>query len=210
MAPHDDLRRPEAIDLEAPVGETLTHGVGRRARRPRWWTTPVQVGVLALAVIGLLGDRSLRERELDALVVDVETASAAVALADERIAATQLFLRPVGASGASTSGLAADPDGVVARAATRGAQEVRARRDEVGDALVVPWHPGLREARTAVEVYLATQVERLAAARVSDRPTEDAALAEAVAALREAVPPGPRAQRLEAAIRELPGGRADP
>ena len=210
MAPRDDPRRPEAIDLDAPAGETLVQGAGRPARRPRWWTTPVQVGVVVLVVAALLGDRSLRERELDALVADVETASVAVALADQRIAATQQFVRPVGASGASTSGLAADADGVVARAAARGAEEVRARRDEVDDATVVPWHPDLREARAAVGAYLATQVERLAAARVSDRPTEDAALAEAVAQLREAVPPGPRAQRLEAAIRELPGGRADP
>jgi len=210
VAPDDPLHHPvvepdEAVDLDAPAGETMVQG--RPARR---WTTPVLVAVLVLVVAALLADRSLRESEVDSLVNDVEAASRTVALADQRITSMQLYLRPVAASGASTSGLAADLDGLVAQAAARGAQEVQGRQDALDEATVLPWHGDVREARVAVDTYLGTQVERLGAARVSDQPTEDAARDEAVAALRTAVPAGDQADRLEAALRGLPGGRASP
>ncbi len=209
MVAPDAPRGPDvvdvALDLDVPLGETLAQGRERPARR---WTTAILVGMLVLVVAGLLGDRSLREREVEALVADVESASETVAVADQRITAMQLYLRPVAASGASTSGLAADLDGLVAQAATRGAGEVQVRLDDLDDDTVVPWHADVRAARAAVEGYLGTQVERLGSARVSDQPTEDAALAEAITALRAAVPAGDQRERLEAAIRELPGGRA--
>lgn len=212
MAPDDALHHPvvepdDAVDLDAPAGETLVQG---RERPARWWATPVLVAVLVLVVAALLADRSLREHEVDALVDDVEAATRTIALADQRITSMQLYLRPVAASGASTSGLAADLDGLVAQAAARGAQEVQGRQDALDEATVVPWHGDVREARVAVHTYLSTQVERLGAARVSDQPTEDAALVDAVAALRAAVPAGEQAERLEATLSALPGGRASP
>jgi hypothetical protein len=180
----------EEVDLDAPAGETLVQGGGRPRRR---WTTPVLVAVAALAVALLLADRSQREREVGALVDDVVAASAAVDRADQRITAMQLYIRPVAASGASVSGLAADLDGLVADAAAQGAEEVGLRREQVDDATV-----------------LDTQVERLGDARVSDQPTEDRALAELTAALRAVAPSGEAGERLESALRALPGGRATP
>jgi len=195
----------DVVDLDAPAGETLSQGRERPGHR---WTSPALLAVAGLVVAAVLVDRSVREREVEALVDDVERVSATVGRADQRIAALQLYLRPVAASGASTSALAADLDGLVAEAAAQGAQEVQDRQDRLDDPVVLPWHHDVRDARTTVAAYVDTQVERLAAARVSDQPTEDAALGEAVAALRAVVPPGEQAQRLEAALQALPGGRA--
>ncbi len=185
-------------DLVVTGGETLEGGRDASPRRRTRWV----LGLAVVLVVGLvLADRAVRAREVDTLLADVEKVSAAVSLADQRVAAMQLYIRPVASSGATGPGLAADLDELVVEAAATGADELRGRGRDVGSRTVLPWHHDVRDAQGALARYADARADRLEGGA---EPGPDAALAPAVEALRAAVGPS---ERLDAAVATLPGGR---
>ena len=185
-------------DLVVTGGETLEGGRDVPPRRRTRWA----LGLAVVLVVGLvLADRTVREREVDTLLSDVENVSAAVSLADQRVTAMQLYIRPASSSSATSPELAADLDELVAEAAATGSEELRARGREVGSRTVLPWHHDVRDAQDALARYADARADRL---QGGAEPGPDLALAPAVEALRAAL--GPSA-RLDDAIATLPGGR---
>ena len=179
-------------------GETLEGGRDASPRRRTRWV----LGLVVVLVVGLvLADRAVREREVDTLLADVEDVSVSVSLADRRVAAMQLYLRPVASSGATGPGLAADLDELVREAAAKGADELRGRGRQVGSRPVLPWHHDVRDAQDALARYADARADRL---EVGPEPGPDAALAPALEALRAAVGPS---DRLDDAVATLPGAR---
>ena len=185
-------------DLVATGGETLEGGREASPRRRTRWV----LGLVVVLVVGLvLADRAVREREVDVLLSDVENVSAAVSLADQRVIAMQLYIRPVASSSATSPELAADLDELVLEAAATGSDELREHGRQVGSRIVLPWHHDVRDAQDALARYAGARADRL---QGGAEPGPDLALAPAVEALRAAV--GPSA-RLDDAIATLPGAR---
>ena len=185
-------------DLVPTGGETLEGGRDRAPRRRTRWVA----GLVVVLVVGLvLADRAVREREVDTLLADVEDVSVTVSLAERRVAAMQLYLRPVASSGATGPGLAADLDELVREAAATGVDELHARGRQVGSRTVLPWHHDVRDAQEALSRYADARADRL---ERGPQRGPDAALAPVLEALRAAV--GPSA-RLDEAVSTLPGAR---
>ncbi len=198
----------ELMDLgEGSAGETLSSGRDRPRRR---WLVPVLVALVGLLVAASTIDRVTREREVDALIEDVEAVSTAVSLADQRVTAMQQYIRPVAASRGLPDRLTADLDSLVGDAGAEGSRQMLSQRAMVEENAVLPWHDEVREAQRRLGDYAASQAERLSAAgdgSAAAGVAADRALFDAVTALRAAVVEPGQAVRLEQAVSGLPGVR---
>ncbi len=198
----------EPMDHDAePAGETLAFGRDRPRRR---WLTVVVVALAGLLVAAAAVDRFSREREVDALIDDVEAVGVAVSTAHQRISAMQQYVRPVSASGQASGRLATDLDSLVSTAAAVGARQVLAQQSLVDENTVLPWHDDVTRAQAGLSDYVEAQADRLSTFGVDGAApgvVADGTLADAVSALRAAaVEPG-QSVRLERALDGLPGVR---
>ena len=189
------IERLGGPDDDAP-GDVL--GAEPRAVRRRWVVVAAVVGALLLGVAVV--DRNQRERELDAFVADVESATAAVALADTRAMMVQVYVRPVSSSGNPGGTLSLDLEAIVRDAEERGADELAAEGRRLDDATLLPWHDDLAGARAVLRDFVATEERRLRREGNAGSPT----VQDVADAARAVVPPGPQADRLEAVLDGIP------
>ena len=203
MRPADPGDEPVVLHIERLGGPQGVDGgdvLGSEPRRPRRrWV--VAAAVLAVVLLlGLVADRSQREREVDALVADVETAAAAVALADTRAMMVQVYLRPVSASGQPGGRLSADIDAVVRDAEVTGAEELAGERRRLDAATVLPWHDDVAGAREVLRRFVEGEERRLRRDGDDATPT----IQDVADAARAVVPEGPQADRLEVVLDGIP------
>ncbi len=192
------------LDLD-PAAQVLAIGSDRRPRRGR-----VVAAVLAAVVV--LGssavDRGLRDREVDALLADVGSVSAAVGHADRQVSGMQQYLLPATSVQGVSARLAGDLAVLESQAREEGRQDVLDQLPGVETDRVLPWHGDVAAARERLVTYAQAEAERLAttgAERTAARASAAAALAELVAALRPLVSDPERSTRLEESLAPLPG-----
>lgn len=203
MPPADPGGEPVALHIERFGGPGEGAGddvVGSEPRGPRrrWVVVTAVVGALLLG--GVVVDRNQREREIDALVSDVETAADAVALADTRATMVQVYLRPVSSSEPLGTTLSSDLWKIVRDAETTGADELRREGARLDAATVLPWHDDVAGAREVLRTFVATEERRLR----RDDDTGSPTIQDVADTARAVVPPGPQADRLEAVLDGIP------
>lgn len=189
------IERLGGPDQDGP-GDVL--GAEPRVLRRRWVVVAAVVGALLLGAAVV--DRNQRERELDSLVTDVESAAAAVALADTRAMMVQVYVRPVSSSGNPGGTLSRDLQGIVREAEMRGADELAAEGRRLDEATLLPWHDDLAGARQVLRDFVANEERRLRREGDAESPT----VQDVADAARAVVPPGPQADRLEAVLDGIP------
>jgi hypothetical protein len=188
----------ERLDGPEPDGDADVLGADPRPARRRWVVVASVVAVLLLGAVVV--DRSQREREVDALIVDVETAAAAVALADTRAMMVQVYVRPVSASGQPGSTLSADVDAIVRDAEVVGADELAGEGRRLDTATVLPWHGDVAGARDVLRRFVEGEERRLRRDDDDTTPT----IQDVADAARAVVPEGPQGDRLEAVLDGIP------
>lgn len=203
MPPADSDDEPVVLHIErldAPDQDAHADVLGAEPRgvRRRWVVVAAVVGALLLGVVVV--DRNQRERELDSFVTDVESAAAAVALADTRAMMVQVYVRPVSSSGNPGGTLSRDLQAIVREAEVRGADELAAEGRRLDDATLLPWHDDLAGAREVLRDFVANEERRLRRDGDAESPT----VQDVADAARAVVPPGPQADRLEAVLDGIP------
>ncbi len=203
MRPADPGGEPVVLHIERlgdhePAGDADVVGSEPRRPRRRWVVVASVAAVLLLGAVVV--DRSQREREVDALVADVETAAAAVALADTRAMMVQVYVRPVSASGQPGSTLSADVDAIVRDAEVTGADELSGEGRRLDAATVLPWHDDLAGAREVLRDFVSGEERRLRRDGDDTTPT----IQDVADAARAVVPEGAQADRLEAVLDGIP------
>lgn len=193
------------MDLDEPVGETLAFGRDRRPRR-RW----VVVGVLvATVLVGALAvDRGARDQEVDALLDDLDSVSAAVVRADRRVSGMQEYLRPATSLPNVGSALGGDLVELVDGAREDARADVLAQLAQVRDDEVLPWHGDVASARELLGTYVEAEAVRVAATgdgRAAAQVDAAETVAELAGGLRVLVGDSQRSARLEESLGSLPG-----
>lgn len=152
-------RRPAGTRDGADVVDSGLPELTARRRRARW---AAGLLVLVLGVAGWLADTHQRQVELAALSGCATRAEAASADARARVAAMTAYVRP-----SLGTGLDRDVETglyrLIADQAAKGEPAVRQALDRCRAVQLLPFHAALRRARTAYLVWLAAEVERLAA-----------------------------------------------
>lgn len=186
--------------LGGPDQDAAGDVVGSEPRpvRRRWVVAAAVTGALVLGAVVV--DRNQYEREVDALVADVESATAAVALADTRAMMVQVYVRPVSSSANPSGSLTVDVDAIVRQAEETGADELAAEGRRLDRATSLPWHDDVAGAREVLRTFVAVEERRLRREGDAEKPT----VQDVADAARAVVPPGPQAERLEAVLDGIP------
>jgi hypothetical protein len=171
----------DSYDLDDdPAGPGPVAAPTRRARLTRWW--PALVVLVMVSAIALYGvDQRDRDRELTALLAQVEQGQAALRYSDARVQAMVQYTSPQLLSARAPDRVRASLRAVVQQAAADRLQPMSRRRDALAQLSVTGRHTDLYRARAA---YLAYLDERIAGLRAVS------------ADLRVLYQPQPRAQRL--------------
>jgi hypothetical protein len=153
--PEDDLDRDRGSPAPAAAST-------RRGRLTRWWPALVVLAVVtAVALYGV--DQRDRDRELEALLVQVEQGQAAVRYSDARVQAMVQYTSPQLLSARAPDRVRASLRALVQQAAADRLEPMRRRRDAVAQLPVADRHGELRRARAAYVSYLDERISVLRA-----------------------------------------------
>jgi hypothetical protein len=191
----DDLDRP------APAAPAA-----RRNRLTRWW--PVLVVLVMVSAIALYGlDQRDRERELDALLVQVERGQAAIRFSDARVQAMVQYASPQLLSARAPERVRASLRAIVQKAAADRLPPMHQRRAAVARLSVAGWHTDVRRARAAYLAYVDERIAVLLAvsanlrALYQSQPQAQRLLTEARSALLMVVSEDRSAERIRQLLR---------
>ena len=144
-------------DVDVLASDAGPEGAGRRGPR----------GLLAaLAVVALLlvvGDRVVQEREVEALLHGVQAGQQASVYADRRLAGTVQYASGSLTSASVSPAVRADLRRLVQREAAGQLPPVQAARDDVARVRPLPWHGSVRAARDAALAHLDARLAHLRA-----------------------------------------------
>jgi hypothetical protein len=178
----------DTYDLDDDLARPAPATPAERGRLSRRW--PVLVVLAMVSAIVLYGiDQHDRDRELDALLGQVEQGQSAIRYSDARVHAMVQHTFPQLLSIRAPSRVSANLWAVVQQTAADRLQPMRLRRDAIAELPVAAWHTDLRRARAAYLAYLDERIVVLRAvssnlrALYQSRPLTQQLLAEARKAL---------------------------
>ncbi len=161
------------------------------------WARRHRTGLVVAALLGALAvgaDQWQQQRELARLVAIVDGGESAIDSSDRRVAGIVTFYSPAITSASRSAGLEASFRGAVGDAAAGGVAAGSRVAQQLDAVRVLPWHRGVRDARTAYQERIAlwrtylTTISGDPGALYGSQATLDASAESARAALVAALP----------------------